>query len=85
MKFVCIVAFLIILCRPFITPHLATDPSIEGVYEAVALFFVGFLLLVPIYDWKQVLGPSRWYGVIGLVILLWEGSLFYIDKFGLPH
>ena len=74
------VALAFVIGRLFITPRLATVPSVEGAYEAAAHIFVGFLVLVALYDRRQVLGPSRLYGLIGLAITAWEGALFFIQR-----
>jgi hypothetical protein len=66
--------------RVFITPRLAV-PSSEGSYEAFAHLFVGFLVLVPFYDPKQLVGPSRILGGIGWFLAFWELGWFLFQKF----
>jgi hypothetical protein len=79
-KLVCIAAIAIALGRIFITPRLANIPTVEGGYEALAHLVVGFLIIVPFYDRKQWLGPSRLYGAIGWALALWELGWFIAQK-----
>ncbi len=80
--FVGLAALLIFVGRMFITPRLASIPSVEGGYEAFAHLFVGFLILVPFYDRKQIIGPTKTYGWIGWLLALWEGGWFIAQKIG---
>lgn len=75
------IAAMVFIGRLLIVPRLATVPSLEGTYEALSHIIVGALLFAPIYDWKQRLGPSRIYGVIGCVISLWELIMFLLQRF----
>jgi hypothetical protein len=78
---ICALAVLIAAGRTVITPRLTHIPSIEGSYEAAAHLVVGFLILVPAYDWHQKIGPSRLYGALGLALALWELGWFLAQKF----
>lgn len=74
-----IFAFLILLGRIWITPRLNV-PTIEGCYESFAHLFVGFLILVPWYDRKELLGPSKLYGWIGWLLAFWELGWIVVQK-----
>jgi hypothetical protein len=82
-KIIFALAAAVALGRVFITPRLTAIPSAEGSYEAVAHLFVGFLILVPFYDPKQLLGPSKLYGYIGWLLGLWELGWFVMQKLAL--
>lgn len=73
-------AALFALGRIFITPRLTNIPTVTGTYEALAHLFVGFLILVPFYDSKEQLGPSKLYGWIGWGLAIWEGVWFAVQK-----
>jgi len=76
--FVC--AALTMLGRIWIAPRLTNIPSATGTYEALAHMFVGFLIIIPFYDGKQALGPSKLYGWIGWGLALWEAGWFAVQK-----
>jgi hypothetical protein len=82
-KLVIVLAVAVAIGRFFIAPRLVNIPSFEGTYEALAHLFVGFLILVPFYDRKQQLGPSKLYGWIGWGLGLWELGWFIMQKFAL--
>ena len=71
----------IALGRIFITPHLTGVPSAEGSYEAAAHLVDGFSIFLPVYDWHQKLGPSRFYGCLGGALALWELGWFLVQRF----
>ena len=79
-RIVFVLAILAAIGRVLITPRLTNIPTPEGLYEAFTHLFVGFLLIVPAYDWKQQLGPSRMCGLIGLALSLWELAWFLLQK-----
>lgn len=66
--------------RMLIVPRLTGIPTATGTYEAFAHMLVGFLILVPFYDKKQVLGPSKTYGWLGWSLALWELLWFLAQK-----
>lgn len=72
----------LMLGRVFITPRLTGIPSVEGSYEALAHLVDGALLAAPLYDWRQKLGPSHVYGVLGCVLALWELGWFLAQRYG---
>lgn len=74
-------ALIVLLGRLWITPRLTTVPSAEGIYEATAHLFVGFLIAAPFYDKKQQLGPSHLYGVLGWALTAWEALWFFVQKY----
>lgn len=69
-------AIIIAALRVVIVPRLTSIPTWEGSYEALAHILVGFLIIVPLYDPKNVLGPSRFYGWIGWGLAFWEAGWF---------
>ena len=73
-------AILTALGRIVIVPRLTNIPTTEGTFEALAHLFVGFLILVPFYDRKQELGPSRLYGWLGWILAFWELGWFVFQK-----
>jgi hypothetical protein len=77
---ICASVVVLALGRIFIAPRLVNIPSVEGSYEAVAHLVDGFLILVPVYDWHQELGPSRLYGILGGAFALWELGWFVAQK-----
>jgi hypothetical protein len=79
-KAIVVVAALTALGRIFISPRLTNIPTITGTYEAFAHMFVGFLILVWFYDRKELLGPTKLYGWIGLGLGLWEAGWFLVQK-----
>lgn len=66
--------------RMFIVPRLTNIPSTEGAYEALAHLFVGFLIIVPLYDPKESIGPSRLYALIGWILAFWEAGWFFAQR-----
>ncbi len=78
------VAAILAICRAFITPRLTHIPTLEGLYETTAHLFVGFLILIPAYDWRQKLGPSRAYGLLGLALTTWEALWFFAQRYLTP-
>jgi hypothetical protein len=81
---VIIIALAIAIGRIFITPRLNLLTS-EGTYEAFAHLFVGFLVIVPFYDSKQTLGPSKLYGWIGWALAFFELGYWLVQKFHPLH
>jgi hypothetical protein len=73
-------AILFALGRIFITPRLTNIPTVTGTYESLAHLFVGFLILVPFYDRKEELGPSKLYGWIGWGLASGEAVWFAVQK-----
>lgn len=71
--------------RMLISPRITNIPTATGTYEALAHLFVGFLILVPLYDREQKLGPSRLYGWIGWALAFWEAGWFLVQKLGHPN
>ena len=78
-----ILAACVLTGRALIVPRLTHIPTIELSYETFAHLFVGFLIIVPWYDRKQVLGPSKLYGWIGWSLSIWELVWFLAQKFKL--
>jgi hypothetical protein len=79
-KLVLLFAAAIAVGRIFIAPRLVNIPSAEGSYEAFAHILVGFLIIVPFYDRKAALGPSKLFGWIGWGLAIWEGVWFAVQK-----
>lgn len=65
----------------FVSTRLNSVPSIGGTYEALAHLLAGFLIGVPFYDRREILGPSRLYGMLGWAISVFELVYFLIAKY----
>jgi hypothetical protein len=87
-RVVIVLAILTALVRVFIEPRLTNIPTFEGTYEALVHMFVGFLIILPIYEHFRYIGGSseaRALGWIGWGLALWEGLWFGIQKYLSVH
>ncbi len=73
-------AILVVAGRAFITPRLNV-PTVEGLYESFAHLFVGFLILVRLYDPREKLGPTRDMAALGWLLAGYELVFFLVQKF----
>jgi hypothetical protein len=69
--------------RFLIVPRLTHIPTLEGSYEAFAHMVVGFLILVPFYDPRERVGPSKLYGWCGWLLGIFELVMFVAQRFGI--
>jgi hypothetical protein len=81
-RMITLAAMIAAVGRLLITPRLASVPSIEGAYEALAHLFVGALIGICLYDWRERLGHARLYGLMAILLTVLEAVMFVIQKMG---